>query len=220
MSLKLMLFIIFFNYPASFTWQMYYEKPFTIMLNPAGDVKDSGRCLNESFERGPTLQFCLELKKSIEANYINVRTVLTRLSGEIVEPLQNANFSNRVQVDFFLSIHFYKENQIIPQIYLFNYINKPFFCLPKIEDLYFYRFDDAYLINLDKTIKYANKIQNSLGKAEYKKIFNFRGLFSMPFKPLIGITAPSIAIEIGLKTDEWAKYINPVLQSISEIINS
>jgi len=218
MSLKLILFIIFFNYPV-FAWQTHFEKPFTIMLNPAGDAKDSGRRLNESFERGITLQFCQALKKEIEETYKNVRIVLTRLSGETVEPLQNANFSNRLEADFFFSIHFYKEHQIVPQVYLFNYINKPFFCLPKIEDLYFYRFDDAYLINLDKTIKYANKIQNSFGKNEYKKIFNFRRLFSIPFKPLIGIVAPSIAIEIGLKRDEWVNYVNTILESIGEIIN-
>src|SRR5205807_2641706 len=143
-----------------FAWPFQeIKKPFTIMLNPAGDAKDAGRSLNDSFERGITLQFCQELKKEIENNYKSVRVVLTRIPGETIEPLLNANFSNRLNADLFLSIHFYKENAVSPKIFLYNYINKPLFCLPKIDDLYFYQYDDAYLINIKKTLKYGNKIK-------------------------------------------------------------
>ena len=41
------------------------------MINPAGDAKDAGRTLNDSFERGITLQFAQELKSAIESNYNN-----------------------------------------------------------------------------------------------------------------------------------------------------
>lgn len=221
-SLNLQLILLIFLINNSLTVTRSYQetkRPFTIMLNPSGDTKDTGRDLNYSFERGITLQFCQELKKNVENNYKFVRVILTRVPGETIEQMQNANFSNRLDADFFLSIHFYKENAVLPRIFLFNYINKPLICLPKIEDLYFYQYDDAYLININTTIKYGNKIKNSFTQYEYKNKFDFKGFFSIPFKPLIGIKAPSIGLEIGLKKIEWDTYLKPILQSIEEIIN-
>ena len=73
--------------------------------------KDAGRIVNDSFERGLTLQFAQELKKELELNFNNIRVVLTRIPGETLESLQNANFANRLNVDFYLSIHFYSEKR-------------------------------------------------------------------------------------------------------------
>jgi hypothetical protein len=41
----------------------------------------------------------------------------------------------------------------------------------------------------------------------------------LPVKSLIGITSPSIAIEIGLKNkDSWYQYVEPLVRSIEEMV--
>src|SRR3990172_8684717 len=79
-------------------------RAFTIMLDPAGDAKNPGRKLDDSFERGITLQFSETLKQKLESLFPSIRVVLTRLPGETVQLLQNANFANRLDVNFYLSI--------------------------------------------------------------------------------------------------------------------
>lgn len=196
----------------------FYNKPFTIMLNPAGDAQTTGRVLNDSFERGITLQFAKELKNKLELNR-NIKVVITRAPGEILEPLQNANFSNRLNTSLYLSVHFYKENEPISQLFLYNYISDPAYIQSSLR-LYFYNFDDAYLVNISKTLKYGNKIKNTFQDINYKNAFNFKGFLSIPFKPLIGVMSPALAIEIGLKdSKDWVSFVDPIAKAIEELYN-
>ena len=216
-----LIILIFFNFSIINGLDLLYTKPikpFTIMLNPAGDAKDAGRVLNDSFERGVTLQFCQELKKEIEANFNNTRVVLTRIPGETLEHLQNANYANRLDVDFYLSIHFYKETETLPQVFMYHYIIDPFYSQSSLQ-LHFYTYDNAFLINIIKTLKFGNIIKTEFENNLYKNQFNFKGFFGVPFKPLIGIKSPSLALEIGLKSpNDWQDYIRPVIESIRLII--
>ena len=86
------------------------------MINPFGDAQYAGRIVDDSFERGLTLQFAEELQRKI-SKILPVRVVLSRFAGETLENLQVANFSNRLQVDFFISIHFYKSNALVISSY-------------------------------------------------------------------------------------------------------
>src|SRR3972149_4092399 len=80
------------------------HRPFTIMIDPAGDAKRAGRMLEDNFERGITLSCANCLKHDLEKKYTNVRVILSRFPGETLESMQNANFANRLQVDFYISI--------------------------------------------------------------------------------------------------------------------
>lgn len=215
MSIKNFLVLILF-----FVFNNSQAKLFTIMLNPAGDAKDAGRTLNDSFERGITLQFTNKLKTELEKTYKNIRVVITRMPGETLEPLQNANFANRLDVDFYLSIHFYKEKKPKPQIFLFRYLTDTFSVQSNLR-LYFYKFDTAHLINISQTINCGNKIKNFLNSESYKNKFDFFDFLAIPFKPLVGIKAPAIAIEIGLKnTNDWQEYIPVISESFQNIIQN
>lgn len=216
--------IILFSFVSIFAFTMNgldffsRSKPFTIMINPAGDAKDAGRVLNDYFERGVTLQFAQDLKKSLESIYSNIRVVLTRIPGETIEPLQNANFANRLDVDFYLGIHFYKEKDQLSKIYLYNYVSDPFYQQRSL-GLYFYHFDDAYLINISKTVSFGSMMKNIFQNSDYQNQFNFMGFFSIPFKPLIGIKSPAIALEAGIKNmNDLQKILKPLVDSIGEII--
>ncbi len=212
---RFFILIFFINLNAFFHFQNSI-RPFTIMINPAGDTKDAGRMLNDCFERGTTLQFAQELKKELEKNFKNIRVVLTRVPGESLEHLQNANFSNRLDADFYFSIHFYKEKETISKLFLYHYLNDSFNCQSN-SILNFYQYDNAHLLNFSKTLQYIN---------DFKKIFSsklnkfiFKGFYGIPFKPLIGIKSPAIAMEAGLKnSNDWQNLITPTVEAFRLII--
>jgi len=197
---------------------LYAQKPFTIMLDPAGDAQHAGRLIDDSLERGITLQFAEKLKQELEKRYDGIRVVLTRFAGETLQHLQNANFANRLDVDFYLSIHFYKEKEIKPQMFLYTFSYNDDFITRK-SDLFFCPYDQAHLINKNTTKIWADRIKNVFLQDEYKKLFDLQGLFRLPFKPLIAVKAPAIGIELGLRQkDEWANYVDSFVYGIGEII--
>ena len=45
--------------------------------------------------------------------------------------------------------------------------------------------------------------------------YGFKELIGIPFKPLVGIRAPALGIEIGLKNkDDWERFVQPVMQAL------
>lgn len=190
----------------------------TIMLDPAGDAHNPGRILNDSFERGITWQFAEQLKQLLEERYPALRVILSRNPGEAVQPLQNANFANRLDVDLYLSINFYHEHEPKPTIYLytFSYGND---IIPKKTDLSFCRYDQAYLCNYERTQKWSKLFKKELQSESHAKLFICKGIYKLPFKPLIGIKAPAFAFEAGLKTgDDWQQLIEPIATSLHPIL--
>jgi len=187
-----------------------------IMLDPAGDAQHAGRKIDDNFERGITLQFVQELKKVLEQKYPNVRIMLTRGAGDMVAPLQHANFANRMNVDLYLSFHFYHNTSAKPKIYVYTFSSGVTF--PTITyDLCFYPCDQAYIFNKETTQKYATIINNELSQeptCDVKKV-------ELPFKPLIGIKSPAIAIESSLKDGHtWKQYVEPIAKSLRDIIDN
>lgn len=206
-----------------FTKQSHLEKqatrPYTVMLDPAGDAKHTGRTIDDNFERGITLQFTESLKKYLE-NQPEKRVILTRFPGETLEPLQNANFANRLDVDLYVSIHFYQEQSEKAQLYLYYYLSHPTDEWHKIAtDLTFYPYDKAHLWNISKNKAYGNVAANILKKDIFRSYFSYQGLFGIPYKPLLGIHAPAFAIECGLKhKNNFLLLVEPFAQAIMAII--
>jgi len=195
------------------------DKMFTIMLDPAGDAQNTGRQIDDCLERGITLQFAQRLKQELEKELDNIRVVLTRFPGESIENLQNANFANRLDIDFSLSIHFYKEKEVKPQAYIYTFAYHDDFITRKPE-LYFYDYDKAHQISRGKTKKCAGLIKDIFVSDAYKKRLDLQGVMSLPFKPLIGVKAPAVGIEIGLKSKEdWVHYLDLFVDCVSEIVN-
>lgn len=192
------------------------KQTFSIMLDPASDAKP-GRNIDNAFERGITLQYVENLKTMLEQTYDNISVYITRLPGEIVYPLQNANFANRLHVNLYISIHFYHEKNILPKVFLYRFSYNDDFITPK--KLTFYRYDQAHFSQNKTTKKIAELIKTTLTQEKYIKLFTIQGVYSLPFKPLIGITAPAIGIEIGITKEKDCKiYIDPLTQAIGKII--
>lgn len=191
---------------------------FSLMLDPAGDAKNTGRIVNDNFERGITLQCAEQLKKTIETLMPSIRVILTRFPGESVEPLQNANFANRLNIDLYISINFYQETETKPHFYLY-YVSYNDHFITRSYDLSFYPYDQAHRIHNKKTDRIAKTFSESLSEKKYTRLYDFKGSFGIPFKPLVGIISPAIAFEIGLKkSSDWQEYVQPIAQSIIKAI--
>ena len=206
----------------SFHFFAMQSKPFTIMVNPAGDAKQIGRKIDGYFERGITLQFFQELKKELYKHYSEstLHVISTRFAGDTIEELQNANFANRLGIDLYLSIHFYYEEKTKPDVFLYYFSYGNEFITQK-PDLYFWPYDEAYLINFDATKKSIETMQRVLESKKYAYQFTVYGIFKLPFAPLIGIVAPAIGIEIGLKNkDNWRQYVEPIAIALISLINN
>ena len=85
---------------------------FTVMIDPAGDAKDPGRVIDDTYERSLTMQFAEELKSVLEKNNRGLRVIFTRFPGEALESLQNVSFSNRLSVDLYVRLSFFEQSLI------------------------------------------------------------------------------------------------------------
>src|SRR5579872_3367872 len=77
----------------------------TIMLDPAGDARETGRIIEDSLERAVTIQFAQQLRDVLTSQLPNSTVIITRTPGEELQPLQQANFANRLPVDLYLNIN-------------------------------------------------------------------------------------------------------------------
>lgn len=191
---------------------------FTIMLDPAGDAQHVGRIIEDSFERGITLQFVEELQTRITQTFPTVRVVLTRFPGETLQPLQNANFANRLDTDLYISIHCYPETSPKPHLYIYYYSHND---TPLVQPspYAFYPYDKAHLLNMHTTKAWGRIMEEVLCTKEYEQLFIFSGLHGLPFTPLVGIKKPALALEVGLKhKHNWKQFIEPIIASITPII--
>ena len=196
------------------------QKTITIMIDPSGDAKSTGRIIDGNFERGTTLQYAQELKKSLEEKLTNARIVLTRFPGESLEPLQNATFANRLNTDLYITISFYQETKNISQIFLYYFVYNPVtdFWKKKHDKLHFYTYAQAHLATIEQSYYYATRVENYL-RDHKKPYFILKPKIGIPFAPLIGVQAPALGVEIGLlKKDDWRAYINPLAEAILSLI--
>jgi hypothetical protein len=193
---------------------------FSIMLDPAGDAQNTGRQIDDSLERGITLQFAEQLKRLLEERYPQIRVILTRFPGETIQPLQNANFANRLDIDCYVSIHFYRETQTKPRLFLYRFSYGDDF-VTRLPDLSFCPYDQAHQINSATTKAWCNTVSQVLTRDEHKRLFDFYGVVDLPFKPLIGIKAPAFACEAGLRDKhDFVRYLQPMALSLGSLIPS
>lgn len=193
----------------------HFKNSFSIMIDPG---ESTHRLIEGTPERNITLAMAHALQNQIEQLIPSAQVILTRTGNETVRPLAHANFANRLDVDLFLSLHCFAETQTRPQvaIYTFAYGDQnPM----QLSDLAFYTYDQAHLRAQRTTQNYAQLAKQVL--AEHAKQFDLVGWYQIPFKPLIGVKAPAIGIEIGLKNKhDWQTFIGPLAESVLKIMEA
>jgi N-acetylmuramoyl-L-alanine amidase len=189
------------------------------MLDPAGDAKQTGRKIGNAYERTLTLTIAQQLKELLEERFPQISVTLTRTPTEVIHPLQNANFSNRLPVDLFISLHCFKDSAPKPTIYLYRYTNQYAF-LPTPDLTTCIPYHNAFLIQKVTTSAWLTILYQELQLPIYQSQFTTHGPYAFPCKPLIGIIAPAIAIEMGVThPDSWKGYIPALADSIAAILN-
>lgn len=194
--------------------RQFHKKEFVLVLDPSGDAKKTGRVIGDSFERGLTLQCAEKIKSLIEEQVSHVKIIITRLPGDIVYDLQNASLANRINADLFININFYLSTETKPTLFLYQFSYGNDFA-PHQSGLSFNTYDQAYKVNKTATDEITKLFTTQLTHTTYKNLFTLSGPHALPIKPLIGIIAPSIALEGGLKNKEsWHLFIEPLVDTI------
>lgn len=219
MPLRLSFFIVFLRLFALNSVFCDNKRPVFVMINPAGHAKNVGRKLPfGDYERSVTFEFAKTLQKELQEKY-GVRVILTRFIGEeILDPLQNTSFANRLSVDFYLSLHFYANDQAKPKMFMYHLVYNPLIDLAHriFDPLSFVLLNEAHYKNINRTIFLGEQMKNVLTKTENQKRFDFYGLFGIPIRPLVGLVAPSITIEIGIRDEyQWKSLIDPIVDSLN-----
>ncbi|MFH1461893.1 MAG: hypothetical protein ABIF12_03035 [bacterium] len=192
-------------------------EPIFVMINPAGHAKDVGRKLVEDYERSTAFKMAEVLKEKLQDEY-GLRCVLTRYPGEEIVDLQNASFANRLGVDFYLDLRLFRQDIVKPKIFIYHLVYNPMVDLAsRVFDPYkFISVGQSHFLNISNTQSYGRKIKDILTQEYYKKSFDCLGLFGIPIKPLVGLIAPAICIEIGIcEQDQWQSLIDPIVKSLN-----
>lgn len=192
------------------------SKPIFMMINPAGHAKNIGRKLVEGYERSLTFKMAELLKQKLQDRY-GIRCVLTRYPGEEIVDLQNASFANRLGIDFYLDINFYRQDFIKPRIFIYNLVYNPMvdFATRVFDPYKFVPVNQAHFFNINITKFYGWKIKEILTQRRHKKNFDCYGVFGIPVKPLVGIISPALCIEIGIcNQDQWKSLVDPIVESL------
>lgn len=193
---------------------------FTIMLDPAGDARTPGRTIDDTFERGISLQCTEWLKAELERRFTGIRVILTRLPGETLEPLQNASFANRLHADLYVSVHCYQAQGERPSIAIMHLMctptdrwelkHEPLSCIP---------YDQAHRIAKRATMRWAEILAAVFQEERHLRLLQFQGVFGIPFRPLIGILCPALAVEMSLAhKDDWKVPARALLEGIEQIL--
>ncbi|MBD3231968.1 hypothetical protein GF322_04915 [Candidatus Dependentiae bacterium] len=191
-----------------------------VMINPAGHAKDSGRRLMEGVERAQTFNFAEKLQQELQNEY-SLKVILTRYPGEEIIAWESASFANRLGIDFYLSLHLYREEELKPKIFLYQLVYDPMsdFCSRNFDPYVFIPVWQAHFKNIHQTRFYGKYIKDKLTIESYSKNFDFYGLYGLPLKPLCGIVAPALLLEIGIHRDEqWQSLIGPLVESFSFLV--
>jgi N-acetylmuramoyl-L-alanine amidase len=186
-----------------------------VVLDPAGDAKRTGRRIGDSFERGLTLQCVEKIKEYIEAHAPHIKVVITRMPGDTVYDLQNASLANRINADLFVNLNFYYTQETKPTVYVYQFSYGNDFAVQQYQGLQLHSYDQAYLINKHVTDAICVLFKKQLSDAQWQSLFSVAAPGGLPIKPLIGIVAPSITLEAGLKHKElWHCYSEPIARAI------
>lgn len=205
------------GYPSKNSLAWLAKPQLTIMVDPMGDAKNTGRTIDDTFERSITMQCAQELKKTIEEHIPSIRVILTRFPGEAVELRQNAAFANRMRTDIYINIACYKQTSGIPHCALYQFLHEPaMHDIQKNGDrLTLTPLSQAHQKYGAQSSALATMLYTSLQTSERAQRCILEPVYGFPYKPLMGVHAAALAIELGLpKKDDWKTVIDDIAQAL------
>lgn len=189
-----------------------------IILDPAGDAKQTGRSIGETFERAITYRCAQELQQELHALCPSYVIELTREAGQEIKPLQNASFSNKLNPTLYVNICACAQHKdrAKPNITIYHLsLNDAF--ITRSHDLAFIPVDEAHRTHQNDSATYAKELFSQLDR--YQTLFSAQGTYALPLQSLIGIQAPALCLELGLiESQDWKLLIKPLAASIAAIL--
>lgn len=203
-------------------WLLYsyhqQERHYTIMIDPAGDARQTGRIIGNGFERTIAFQLAKELHASLQET-LPCSVIITRTPGEIVYPQQNAHFANRLSIDLYVSLHCYCDPEEKYTIALYALSRTDINSTP-LPDLAMIPLTKAHWHASKHTHAYMQSMYTTL-TTHYAHQFHLLQPLDIPLAPLLGIQAPAIAIEVNcMASDSITAYIEPLTKSIRAALTS
>jgi hypothetical protein len=169
-----------------------------IILNPAGNTHNPGRIIGESFERAVTLQYVQAVKAAVEKLSPMTRVMISHTPGEVVSQFQTASYVNNLDADLYLHIGMYHIDSQVPDISFYTMAVDPVMDAWRYQDTdHFVPFYFAHR----RKIRQSGELLELLCKyaMTYRPIpFQVREKRNIPYKALVGVAVPAVAIEIGL----------------------
>lgn len=193
----------------------------TIMLDPAGDGQRTGRTVLDTFERSITLACAQALKQELEKHVADIRVIVSREPGEILEPLQTATFANRLRTHLFihLSCHQLAQAPATCALYYFVYNPVTDFWRAKPEPTAWEAHFFAHRRNLALSAACARQVHTALAAYRQRGGFKLSPAHGIPSRPLVGVQAAAICCEIGLAESQgWQPFIEPLVEGLAGVI--
>jgi hypothetical protein len=189
----------------------------TVMLDPAGHAKQTGRQLEQSFERSETLKWATCLKNELER--LGLSVALTRSPGEELVPLQAASFANRTNTKLFIRLQLYRHESPKPCLNLYRLEYDPMLeSANQSATMAFTPVYQAHLPARSSTIALCQQLSQGLQAPHYASSFTFEGCLALPLKNHVGIQAPALTLEAGINQDtQWDVFVPALAQQIKLI---
>lgn len=197
-------------------------RPFVLFLAPAGHATQSGRALRQGYERAATYHWATALKTELESHYA-CRVIINRSPGEALEEFQTVTYSNRLQPDLFISLSLFPVNAFKPQLFVFNLLVDPLTdAVRRLTALpVFIPYEQAHCARLVQSSTLARQLTARALQPDYEKQCDYRGPYAFPYKPLMGICAPSIGLEAGvLKDNDWQLCMPLLVAAVGKMITA
>ncbi len=191
------------------------------MLVPAGDASDGGRALYTTSESAETTACARELKNAIETTYHGVHAVVSHdADTQPFAPYHVATMANIGDIDFVININFYRDEDGKLEVFLYHFSYGQEF-VSKLPTLAWYTADQAYLFARGLTREWATLLCDGLKGFGPAHPLAVHGPYAMPFKPLVGIKVPAVALDMALSPGDtsWKNYIEPLTAGLEPIVD-
>lgn len=193
---------------------------YTLLLDPTGDAQYTGRTIDDTFERGVSLQIAQELKHALEESHPEIRVMLTRIPGETVEPLQNATFANRLPANLFVPIGIVAHTKPLPAIATYVMNGNPSFITASAASrpLSFEPYTNAHEQISPVSFTQAQLFVRALKQQGSDMPATILSPLALPFHPLVGICVPAFGIEIAVKNmQELKALVVPLARALGQL---
>lgn len=187
-----------------------------IIISAQGDAQHEGRRIGSGCERNESHLFAQKLGKKLR-KINNIYVLLSHEPTDIVDEFRLISLANNASPCLYIKIYIAYEPVTKPNIALFYLSYNPLKELgyrpPQLP--YFIPISRSHLPALSHTLTLVECVKKNLNKPKNQKTFSVTGPWGIPLKPLRGILAPALSIELTINSpNQWKPLVSPIYKSL------